>query len=68
MPKLFACPFWRWEEKLKQHCEAGRVDYPSREARAEYQGMYCANVNGWNKCTLAMAMCREYERKDEKNV
>lgn len=64
MPKLMQCPFYKWEEKLHQHCEAARVSYPSREARAEYQDMYCANVNGWEQCTWAKAMCREYERKD----
>ena len=66
MPKVLHCPFFKWEKKLAQYCEAARVCYPSRTARTEYQGLFCASADGWRKCTLAQEMCREYERRDQK--
>lgn len=34
--RTWACPFYRWDERCKVHCEGGCVAFPDREAAAEY--------------------------------
>ena len=58
----YSCPFFRWDEKKKLHCEAGCAVFPSVGALKEYSGAYCANVPGWRKCTLAAHLESLYER------
>ena len=62
MPKTFSCPFWSWESGLKLYCECCRLDFPDRETRGDYTDRYCANNPGWQGCTVARALCRQYER------
>ena len=63
--RAWACPFLKWDEKLKVHCEGGCVAFPDRDAYAEYTGRYCANVPGWQGCSLAASLMQYYERTDD---
>lgn len=63
--RAWACPFLKWDEKLKVHCEGGCVAFPDRDAYTEYTGRYCANVPGWQDCSLAASLMRYYERTDD---
>ena len=61
--KTFACPFFKWDERLCVHCEGGRVTFPDKAAAQEYIDRYCA-AQGWQACTVASALLRYYERTD----
>lgn len=63
--KTWACPFLKWDEKRKVHCEGGCcVSFPDRKAYAEYTTRYCASLQGWKDCTIAAALLEYYERTD----
>lgn len=62
--KTFACPFFKWDERLCVHCEGGRPTFPDRAAATEYIDRYCADVNGWRDCSIAKTLLRYYERTD----
>lgn len=62
--KTFACPFFKWDERLCVHCEGGRVTFPGKEAALEYIDRYCAAAQGWQACTVASTLLRYYERTD----
>ncbi len=60
----WACPYYAGDAKLKVFCEGGcRVSFPDQQAMADYAGAYCANVPGWEKCTVAAARNRFYARQ-----
>ena len=65
MPRAYCCPFFRWEEKLKTHCEGGMLSFPDAEAKAEYVKKYCADHPGWQGCTVAQNVNDFYERKEK---
>ena len=62
--KTFACPFFKWDEKLAVHCEGGRVTFPDKEAALEYIDRYCGSPAGWRSCSVAASLLKYYERKD----
>lgn len=61
MPKTYFCPFWKWEESKNIHCEAGRLNFPDKKAKREYAVRYCACMNGWKTCSLAVSLQKYYE-------
>jgi len=63
VPKTWACPYWRWEDKLKVCCEGCSMKFRSVEARENYIDQYCANVPGWEGCPVAVSLGRDYERR-----
>lgn len=63
--KTWACPFFRWDERMCVHCEGGKVDFPDMDTRGEYIDRYCASVPGWEKCTIASSLENFYERKEK---
>lgn len=63
--RRWACPFLKWDERLKIHCEGGCAAFPDRETYAEYTARFCACTDGWKRCTLASSMLRYYERTDD---
>lgn len=65
--KAWTCPFYAWSDKLRVRCEGGGVQaFPDVKTATEYMDAYCAcGRNGWRKCTIAAALLRYYERKDE---
>lgn len=65
--KSWACPFFKWDEKCKVHCEGGCVKFRDRREAGDYQDRYCASVTGWKECTMAKSAVEYYERT-EKNA
>lgn len=59
--RIWQCPFFRWDEKSKVHCEGGVVSLPKREY-TDYIENYCAHITGWRGCPLARALNLYYER------
>ena len=75
MPRVFECPFFKWEERRRIHCEAGVLDFMSSEAFRDYCDKLCGNNPGWKGCTLAQSLGMEYEKgecimpkKNERNI
>lgn len=64
MPMALDCPFFRSERKLCLNCEMAQLRFHSRRQRAEYVRRYCANAKGWQDCTVAAQLCREYEQEE----
>ena len=62
--KTFACPFFKWDERLCVHCEGGRPSFPDRTAAQEYINQFCGDVTGWKNCSIARTLLRFYERTD----
>ncbi len=62
--KTFACPFFRWDERLRVHCEGGCVSFRDRQEATEYIDRHCADLKDWNSCSLACSLLRYYERTD----
>ena len=58
--KTWTCPFFKYDKRLEVSCEAGRLCFPDREAVMDYARRYCAQLNGWERCTLARALLQEY--------
>lgn len=65
MPCTFTCPYFKWEEGLCLHCEAGRIKFKDYTERREYIYRYCAVNPGWESCTLAQNITRRYERTND---
>lgn len=64
--RTWVCPFYKWDERLCVHCEGGgRAAFPDRETAKDYADRYCGSLDGWEKCTLAAARVRYYERTDK---
>lgn len=63
--KTWTCPFLKWDERLKVHCEGGCcVAFCDREAYTEYTDRYCASLQGWKDCSVAASLLRYYERTE----
>ena len=60
--RTWACPFYRWDERCKVHCDGGCVAFPDRKAAAEYARRYCGAVDGWQACSIAQGLRQYYER------
>ena len=65
--KTWACPFFKWDEKRKVHCEGGGAGFQDRETYVEYTDRYCASVQGWKSCSLAVALLEYYDRTGDEN-
>ena len=63
--KPWACPYFKWDTKKNLACEAGSLAFPSVRIACRYYDQYCANVPGWEKCTMAQAMTEYYEEGDK---
>jgi len=64
--KYWTCPFFKWDEPLCVHCEGGKQQFPDKMAAQEYAEKYCANLEGWQHCTIAANLMRYYERQEAK--
>ena len=58
------CPYYHKDERCAVRCEGGRIELP-KEAARDYILTYCADLNGWRRCTVARAITRHYERSEE---
>ena len=63
--RTFCCPFFRWDERTRVHCEGGKISFPDPEAALIYIAGHCAEVQGWKECSIAQNLMRYYEREDE---
>lgn len=61
---VWQCPFFSYSQKLVIRCEGARLLFRSRAALREYQDQYCANLCGWEACTIARELKRQYEKED----
>ncbi len=59
--KAWACPFYRWDEKYKIHCEGCVLAVRDRKALLAYADRFCASVPGWESCPVAHHLVRRYE-------
>lgn len=62
--KTWACPFFKWDEKQKAHCEGGVVAFAVPETFDEFTSAYCASVDNWKRCSLAASLVRQYDKED----
>lgn len=62
MPKTIYCPFWGWDESKVIHCECGKLDFPDRRAKHDYEETCCGDQQAWRQCSLAVALQKYYER------
>lgn len=62
----WTCPFFVWDERQKIHCEAGVIMPPDKKTMSHYARMYCANLPGWERCSLARCLVEHYDRKYER--
>lgn len=58
------CPFFKWDEPCRIHCEGGRQVFPDRVTARRYAGRYCANMPGWKACSLADSLLDYYEGEE----
>lgn len=65
--KYWVCPFFKWDGKMEISCEAGRVQFPTKDSANEYMNAYCACDTNWKGCTLAAALLKYYEDMEEKH-
>lgn len=61
--RKFQCPFFRWDERQKVHCEGGAVCLPVPELR-RYMDRYCSSLQGWRDCPIAKSLEEYYDRKE----
>ena len=40
--RTFYCPFFRWDERTRVHCEGGKISFPDPEAALIYIAGHCA--------------------------
>ncbi len=62
----WSCPFYVWDERQKIHCEAGVIMPPDRKMMSQYTRKYCANLPGWERCSLARCLLAHYDRQEER--
>lgn len=61
--RRFQCPFFRWDERKKVHCEGGVVCLPVPELH-RYMDRHCSSGEGWKDCPIARALAEYNERKE----
>lgn len=64
MPKVFACPFWRYEKNGFSYCQGGsRIRFRRVTSYCEYQRTYCLQPKDWEQCTIAQEILKEEENR-----
>ena len=63
--KAWTCPFFKWDDKQSVGCEGGKLRFHDKESAVEYMDAYCASPTCWKKCTVAAALLKYYDRKEE---
>lgn len=64
--KGWECPFFRSDRKQEVNCEGGCVKFANGKTFKAYTEGYCANLQGWRRCTLASALLQQYEEREKK--
>lgn len=60
--RSFQCPYFKWDEREKVHCEGGVVNLPIQELR-RYMDRHCSSAKGWEECPIARSLNEYYDRK-----
>lgn len=63
--KTFMCPFYVTDGKMSVTCTCACMRFHDRQSAMEYIDTYCADVMGWEECTVAKAEVRYFDRRDE---
>lgn len=64
--KLYwSCPFYKWDERLKIHCEGNRIAFHDQKGIQDYANQHCASPSGWKNCSIAKSLLEYYERKEQ---
>ena len=61
--RTWICPYFKWDEKTKIHCECGILCFCDNRELVEYAEKYCSDF-GWGSCTLARNRNRHYEKQN----
>lgn len=62
----WVCPYYTFDEKLCVHCEQGsRVKFKDAKTLRQYEKDYCASMDGYMRCSIAKALERQYEEREE---
>ena len=61
----FCCPYYEWDARKAVGCEGGRIELPDRSTAEEFFQTYCGDVSGWQRCSVARAISRFYERRED---
>ena len=61
---IFACPYYRSDDKGKILCEGGIVRMHSSSQTRRYATDYCCSVDRWASCSIARALTAYYERRE----
>ncbi len=63
--RLWACPFFHWDERQGIHCEGGCITFQDERTYRGYAKQFCCGAKGWESCTVAKALVDQYERGRE---
>ena len=63
--RTWVCPYFKWDEKTKIHCECGVLYFCDNEELGQYAREYCSDF-GWDRCTLALRRNRHYGEQEKK--
>ena len=63
--KKWACPFFKWDERLCVGCEGGKLRFADTEHALAYMDAHCANMPGWEQCSVAVSLLQYYDRQGE---
>lgn len=61
MPRTMQCPYLTYCKGYTVYCEAGTLRFTGYGTWDDYTRRFCADIDGWKRCTLAQAKGREYE-------
>lgn len=61
--RTWICPFFKWDEKQRVHCEGGTITMPDKQAYKAYIDQYCSSC-GWGGCSMSATLMDYYERQD----
>jgi len=60
--RIWTCPYYRWDEKGKIHCEGGVICFRERRTQTRYADRFCGG--DWGRCTLARSLNLQYEEDE----
>ena len=64
--KLYwSCPYYHGNARCAVRCEGGEIRMPDTDAAKTYFREYCADLYGWRRCTVARAISRHYEARED---
>lgn len=61
MPIRIVCPFYSSDKELRIRCEGACKDFSKKTEMKSYIRQYCANMQGWEHCDIAVLINKKYE-------